>query len=233
MADRRRLVHHVGEQAAEAPVLVRECATLPARTRAEVSVGWNKEQSLFGESGAGGAAEPPAADALAGLDPALAKYLVPEGEAGLLAPGTDAATLSGALDFQGLFDQAGILNTDEVEALEKFLGGLDDTLPQSSRLAAAKAFLGAIGKAPANVLEDAERKIRVVRAVEAQKRADTDKLCASVQAEIDGLQRQIDERRSQMEAARKDLEAVRGQCATEEARLQGARVFFGAVEAAK
>jgi hypothetical protein len=122
----------VGGLAAEAPVLVRECATLPARTRAEVPVGWNKVKSLFVESEAGAAAaEPSAANALAGLDPALAKYLVPEGEAGLLALGTDAATLSGALDFQGLFDQAGIPNTDEVEALE-------------ARLQGARVFFGAV-----------------------------------------------------------------------------------------
>src|SRR5436305_257905 len=81
-------------------------------------------------------------------------------EGGAAAGGAGAG---GAIDFQGLYDQAGIPNTDEVEALEKFLGGLDMELPQASKVAAAKAFLNAIGKAPNDVLEDAGRKIRVVR----------------------------------------------------------------------
>jgi hypothetical protein len=194
-------------------------------------VGWNKFKSLFVVNPDGSAPASPDAQApdLSGLDPALAKYLVP-GTESALPPGTSAEQLSGSIDFQGLYDLAEIPNTDEVEALEKFLGGLDDSLPQSSKLAAAKAFLGAIGKSSADVLGDAERKIRVVRAVEAQKRAEVDATLAEEQARIDDLQRQIDERRAAMEAARKDLESVRGQCATEEARLQGARVFFGGVE---
>ena len=195
---------------------------------------WNKLKSLFVVSPDGSAAPDPgaggeAAPDLSGLDPALAKYLVPgTGEA--LPEGTSAEQLTGSIDYQNLYDQAGIPNTDEVEALERFLGGLDNSLPQSSKLAAAKAFLGAIGKSPPDVLADAERKIRVVRAVEAQKRAEVDATVAELQAHIDDLQKQIDGKRAEMETARKDLESVRGQCATEEARLQGARVFFGAVD---
>jgi hypothetical protein len=195
-------------------------------------VGWNKLKSLFVVSPDGPPAPPPEGDAapdLSGLDPALAKYLVPDAGAAL-PEGTTPEQLTGSIDYQGLYDQAGIPNTDEVEALEKFLGGLDNSLPQSSKLAAARAFLGAIGKSPNDVLGDAERKIRVVRAVEAQKRAEVDATVAALQGDIDQLQQQIDAKRAEMEAVRKDLKSVRGQCATEEARLQGARVFFGAVE---
>jgi DNA-binding transcriptional MerR regulator len=96
-------------------------------------------------------------------------------------------------------------------------------------LAAAKAFLGAIGKAPADVLQDAGRKISVVRAVADAKRADVEKAASERQAAINDLQRQIDEHRSAEEALKGDLESVRSKCAAEEGRLQGARVFFGAV----
>jgi chromosome segregation ATPase len=135
----------------------------------------------------------------------------------------------GELDFQSLYDQAGIPNTDEVEALERFLHGLDESLPQSSKLAAAKAFLGAIGKAPADVLRDAGRKIQVVRMVADAKRTDVEKAASEHQAAIATLQRQIDEQRAAVETLKRDLEAVRSKCAAEEGRLQGARVFFGAV----
>ncbi len=194
-------------------------------------MGWNKLKSLFVVSSEPAPQTGAAAPDLAGIDPELAKYLVPPegGGAATLPPTADPAQLTGAIDFQALYDQAGIPNTDEVEALEKFLGGLDESLPQSSKLAAAKAFLGAIGKAPSDVLTDAERKIKVVRAVEGSKRTEVDQSVAGLQAKIDDLQRQIDEQRAAMEAASKDLESVRAQCATEEARLQGARVFFGAV----
>jgi hypothetical protein len=201
-------------------------------------VGWNKLKSLFVHA-EGGAVPPPGAGEaspdLSGLDPALAKYLVPEEQppGPPLPASTDPSSITGSLDFQKLYDEAGIPNTDEVESLEKFLGGLDDSLPQSSKQAAAKAFLGAIGKAHSNVLEDAERKIRVVRAVESHKRGETDHAVAGIQGEIDALQQQIDEKRAQMEAAKKDLESVRSQCTVEEARLQGARVFFGAMDALK
>ena len=61
----------------------------------------------------------------------LEKYQLPEGEAAALPDGTSAQMLSGQIDFQGLYDQAGIPNTDEVEALERFLIGLDESLPAS------------------------------------------------------------------------------------------------------
>ena len=184
---------------------------------------WNKLKSLFVETDTSKDAE---SAAMAELE----KYRVaddPGSEVTLEAPAPVAAP--GELDFQALYDQAGIPNTDEVEALERFLHGLDDSLPQASKLAAAKAFLGAIGKAPTDVLRDAGRKITVVRAVADAKRADIDKAASERQAAINDLQRQIDEHRSALEALKRDLEAARSKCAAEEGRLQGARVFFGAV----
>jgi hypothetical protein len=198
-------------------------------------VAWNKLKSLFVVTEGGQPLPSTESMDTSQLDPALAKYLVPEDQPPppSLPEGTSPAQLSGTLDFQGLYDQAGIPNTDEVEGLEVFLANLDDSLPQSSKQAAAKAYLGAIKKTPQAVLEDAERKIRVVRAIEGAKRQETDQVVSLVQAEIDTLQKQIDERRLQMEAARKDLESVRTQCASEEGRLQGARMFFGAMDALK
>jgi hypothetical protein len=204
-------------------------------------VNWNKLKSLFvvhGQQPGGPASatdDQPLPGDLSDIDPELAKYLVPEGPDAVAPPpplpaGADPTQLTGAIDFQGLYDQAGIPNTDEVEALEKFLGGLDQQLPQASRLAAAKAFLGAIGKSPADVLADAERKIQVVRAVDGSKQGEVSATVDKHQQIIDELQRQIEEQRAGMEAARRDLEAVRGQCAIEEARLQGARLFFGAMD---
>jgi hypothetical protein len=182
---------------------------------------WNKLKSLFVESSA-------TPDAKSAAMAELEKFQVPEASS---AKATAAATVvpEGELDFQALYDQAGIPNTDEVEALERFLHGLDETLPQASKLVAAKAFLGAIGKAPTDVLRDAGSKIAVVRAVADAKRADVDKAASERQAAINDLQRQIDEHHSAVEALKRDLEAVRGKCAAEEGRLQGARVFFGAV----
>ena len=204
-------------------------------------VNWNKLKSLFVVSGQEGSApadytgvaenDPAyASSAMADIDPELAKYLVPDAAAEpppVLAASTDPSALTGNIDFQALYDQAGIPNTDEVEALEKFLAGLDEQLPQASRIAAAKAFLGAIGKSPSDVLTDAERKIQVVRAVDASKQTEVQETTANHQQIIDDLQRQIDEQRAAIENARRDLESVRGQCAVEEARLQGARMFFG------
>jgi hypothetical protein len=188
---------------------------------------WNKLKSLFVESSNSKDAE---SAAMAELE----KYQVPADGADAVdgidvAAAAAAPVASGELDFQALYDQAGIPNTDEVEALERFLQGLDESLPQTSKLAAAKAFLGAIGKAPADVLKDAARKITVVRTVADAKRADVDKAAGEHQGAIAELQRQIDEHRAAVEAMRRDLEAVRSKCAAEEGRLQGARVFFGAV----
>lgn len=192
---------------------------------------WNKLKSLFVSSDEAPQVPDSVAAGNAGLDPELEKYLVPDGATPAPALSAESAgQLTGAIDFQALYDTAGVPNTDEVEALEKFLSGLDDSLPQSSKLAAARAFLGAIGKAPRDVLGDAELKIRVVRSVETTKKTDVEGTLASHQKTIDDLQRQIDEQRAAMEAARKDLESVRQQCVTEEARLQAARIFFGAVD---
>jgi hypothetical protein len=188
---------------------------------------WNKFKSIFVVSD-NSSASASTADETDKLLKDLEKYELPaSAPAAPLPPGTEVQALSGTIDFQSLYDQAGIPNTDEVEALERFLAGLDQNLPDSAKPAAAKAFLGAIGKAPRDVVADAGRKITVVRAVGDAKRADTDKAVAERQATIAELQRQIDDQRAQIEALTKDLEAVRGQCAVEEARLQGARVFFG------
>ena len=183
---------------------------------------WNKLKSMFVVS------DQPAQSADDVLKD-LEKYQLPEGEVATLPDGTGPAMISGTIDFQALYDQAGIPNTDEVEALERFLGGLDASLPDTAKAAAAKAFLGAIGKAPKDVVADAGRKITVVRAVVDAKRTDTDQSVAQRQSAIADLQRQIDEQRAGIEALTKDLESVRSQCAVEESRLQGARVFFGHV----
>jgi hypothetical protein len=135
-----------------------------------------------------------------------------------------------AIDFQAQYDQAGIPNTDEVEQLENFLSRLDQSLPHASKLAAAQAFLGAVGKSKDNVLEDASRKIRRVRGVLAGKEQETRGLLTSEQGEIDSLQQQIEQRRQRIESLNRELEAVRHACVVEESRLQAARVFFGSVD---
>jgi hypothetical protein len=43
------------------------------------------------------------------------------------------------------------------------------------------------------------------------------------------LNKQIEDHRAAMEQIRRDVESVKGQCAVEEGRLQGARTFFGVV----
>ena len=193
---------------------------------------WDKVKRLFVVSdqrarGAAAAAPTDLAQVEAQVDADLAALELPPGQVATLPPDTDPAALKGTIDFQALYDQAGIPNTDEVEQLERFLGGLDDTLPQASRLAAAKAFLNAIGKAPADVVGDAGRKIEVVRAVGETKGGDASRRKNELQQEVNRLQDQIEECRTAMEAVNTELESVRGQCATEEGRLQGARVFFG------
>lgn len=166
----------------------------------------------------------------AAVDAAIARYQVPPEPAVALPRDTDSAALSGTVDFQALYDTAGIPNTDEVESLESFLHELDTELPQTSKLAAAKAFLKATSRSSVDVLNDAARKIKVVRAVEASKIEESRNSIAQQQTSIDQLQKQIDELRTAMEAANRDLEGVRSQCTTEEARLQGARMFFGAMD---
>ena len=190
---------------------------------------WTKLKSLFVVKTEAAAVDP---NALEVTDTDLSAFEVPRADgAEPPPPGFSPTTppVGGAIDFQALYDQAGIPNTDEVESLEKFLGGLDMELPQASKVAAAKAFLGAIGKSLNDVLEDAARKIQVVRIVDEAKGADAAKIQAEHQAAIDALQKQIEEHRGAMENVHRELESVKGQCAVEEARLQGARTFFGVV----
>jgi hypothetical protein len=193
-------------------------------------VGWAKVKRLFVTSDDSSRRVPEPTDLAqveAQVNADLAALELPAGEVGALPPETDPASLRGTIDFQGLYDQAGIPNTDEVEQLEKFLGGLDDALPQASRLAASKAFLSAVGKSPNDVVNDAGRKIQVVRAVGESKGADASRRQEELQQEINRLLAQVDECRHAMEEVNGELESVRIQCATEEGRLQGARVFFG------
>jgi len=186
---------------------------------------WSKLKSMFVVSDAPAPAPADPDQVIADLE----KYQLPQGEGAPLPDGTSPAALSGQIDFQALYDQAGIPNTDEVEAVERFLNGLDASLPDASKLAASKAFLSAIGKSVADVVKDAGRKITVVRAVQDAKQADTQKAAGERQAAIAALQKQIDDHRAAMEAMQRDLESVRSQCAVEESRLQGARMFFGHV----
>jgi len=193
-------------------------------------VSWKKVKRLFvvSEDDQGGAATPGDLSAVeAQVDADLAALELPAGQVGSLPAGTDPAALKGSIDFQGLYDQAGIPNTDEVEQLEKFLEGLDNTLPQASRLAAAKAFLSAIGKSPNHVVDDAGRKIQVVRAVGEVKGTDASNRQNELQSEISRLEAEIEQCRAAMEQINGELENVRHQCAVEEGRLQAARVFFG------
>ncbi|HKA91604.1 MAG TPA: hypothetical protein VKE22_28270 [Haliangiales bacterium] len=189
---------------------------------------WDKLKSLF-------VVKDPPADraALEVTATDLDAFEVPKDAASAPSPlpadAVPATFGAGAIDFQALYDQAGIPNTDEVEALEKFLGGLDMELPQASKVAAAKAFLNAIGKSPNDVLEDAGRKIQVVRVVGEAKGAEAAKVLADHQAAIDELNKKIEEHRAAMEQTHREMESVKGQCAVEEGRLQGARTFFGHV----
>jgi hypothetical protein len=134
------------------------------------------------------------------------------------------------IDFQAQYDVAGIPNTDEVEQLEGFLSRLDTSLPQTSRLAAAQAFLGAVGKDKEDVLSDAARKIACVRGILLGKEEETQALWAEEQRQVEALQAQIEQHRQRMEAVTRELEAIRLACVGEESRLQAARVFFGSVE---
>jgi len=136
------------------------------------------------------------------------------------------------IDFQAQYDAAGIPDTDEVEQLENFLTRLDPALPQVSKIAAAQAFLGAIGKDPQAVLADAERKIRRVRGILQSKQEETQQQIAAQKAEIDALQARIDEHRKNMQELNRQLEGVRQACTVEESRLQAARVFFGTIKPA-
>jgi hypothetical protein len=131
------------------------------------------------------------------------------------------------IDFQTDYDASGIPNTDEVEQLERFLGGLDQQLPQSSQLAAAKAFLGAVGKSVDDVLRDAERKIERVRAIRSGHDQATQSAIAGEQSAIEELLRAVEQHKARIQEHTRELESVRHACLVEESRLQAARVFFG------
>src|ERR1700722_2527465 len=138
---------------------------------------WTKVRRLFWQSGAptGGAGAELRDQEFQEL--LATEHAVPEGPVEGVDPAgivTSDAAGSVEIDFQAQYDVAGIPDTDEVEQLERFLGGLDQNLPQSSRLAAAKAFLGAVGKSVEDVLRDAERKIGRVRAIRKGKEKSTE-----------------------------------------------------------
>ncbi len=204
---------------------------------------WNKVKGLFWQSGEPStSAPPPAAPAGEGelSDEEFAALL---GENPLAVPkeahddpvdvsGLQVQTVGDAtkIDFQQQYDLAGIPDTDEVEQLENFLARLDPSLPQVSKIAAAQAFLGAIGKDKAAVLGDAERKIRRVRAILLGKQQETQQMLSDQQQAIDRLQAEIEAHRSRMQELNRELEGVRMACLQEESRLQAARVFFGSVD---
>jgi hypothetical protein len=202
---------------------------------------WKKVKGLFWQTGARGEAGPAAATELSdaefaeflGASPHAVPAPAPGAVSGPPLAGAWAPPPGGAgaseLDFQAQYDAAGIPDTDEVEQLESFLSRLDDSLPQASKLAAARAFLGAIGKDKEHVLEDAARKIECVRSILAGKQEESQQGCASEQRQIDALQAQIEQHRQRMEGLMRELEGVRQACVVEEGRLQAARVFFGSV----
>ncbi|MBI4701860.1 MAG: hypothetical protein HY744_12030 [Deltaproteobacteria bacterium] len=198
-------------------------------------------KSLFWQSSQGpasGADEAPAAGgevadeelmALLGQSP----HAVPAGafepvdpQSVQLGVATDGAV---SIDFQAQYDAAGIPDTDEVEQLENFLNNLDGSLPHASKIAAAEAFLKAIGKDRPAVLTDAERKVKRVHGIVRSKEQETQQALAQEQAAIDELQARIEQHRQLMEQYNRQLEGVRQACLREESRLQAARVFFGEV----
>jgi hypothetical protein len=208
---------------------------------------WKNIKGLFWQSPSGG---PPSADGAPGPDGAAAgaemsdadfatflqgnPHAVPKQAIEPVEPGSVQVKREGdavSIDFQAQYDLAGIPDTDEVEQLENFLARLDPALPHASKLAAATAFLGAIGKDMQAVLADAERKILRVRGILVAKEDETQQSLGAQQAEIDALQAKIEERRKHMEELNRVLEGVRKACVVEESRLQAARIFFGAMAA--
>jgi hypothetical protein len=190
---------------------------------------WRKVKGLFWQSGEseGGSEELSDAEFQELLS---SEHAVPERPVEAIDPSTVPKTIEGgavAIDFQADYDSVGIPDTDEVEQLERFLGGLDHNLPQSSKLAAARAFLGAVGKNVEDVLRDAERKIDRVRAIVAGQAQATQAALSQEQAAIDDLTAAIERHRRRMEELGQELEGVRRACLVEESRLQAARVFFG------
>jgi DNA repair ATPase RecN len=194
---------------------------------------WKKVRNLFWQSGAGPAGQTELSDAefaelLSTSPQAQVEPATPQ-----LAPEAAAALPEGAeIDFQTQYDLAGIPNTDEVEQLESFLERLDNSLPQSSQLAAAQAFLGVLGKSKQDVLQDAERKLQTVRAIVAHKAEQTQQALREEQRAVAELEAQIEQHKQQMEARTHELEGVRVACRSEEMRLHAARVFFGSLDPA-
>jgi|GEM_PF-1842080 hypothetical protein len=204
---------------------------------------WNKVKGLFWQSGEPSTSAPPAAAPAAEGELSDEEFAALLGESPHAVPqeahddpvdfsGLQVQTVGDAvqIDFQHQYDQAGIPDTDEVEQLENFLARLDPSLPQVSKIAAAQAFLGAIGKDKASVLGDAERKIRRVRAILLGKQQETQQMLSDQQQAIDRLQAEIEAHRSRMQELNRELEGVRMACLQEESRLQAARVFFGSVD---
>ncbi len=208
--------------------------------------GWKKVKNLFWE-GSSSSSEPVLASSVVtgneeadelGDDEFAAllsgsEFAVPPGPADLVSAETieiaTDETGEVVIDFQEQYDLAGIPNTDEVEQLESFLSRLDASLPQGSKIAAAEAFLGAIGKGREAVLEDAERKIKRVRGLMRSKEEEIARALEQEQAEIDILTQKIEEHRQRMENINRSLEGLRKACLVEESRLQAAREFFGKV----
>ena len=192
---------------------------------------WSKVKGLFWQSAPGEPASDELTEAefqeLLSTDHALSDSPVaPVAPSAVATTTVNGAT---AIDFQAEYDAAGIPNTDEVEQLELFLNGLDQHLPQASKLAAAKAFLGAVGKKVDDVLGDAARKIQRVRAIRTGQEQATEQALAGERAAIDELLAAIEQRKAAMETLTRELEGVRHACLIEESRLQAARVFFGTV----
>lgn len=194
---------------------------------------WTKVRGLFWQTGAPEAGAEPELSDKEFAELLSTEHAVPEGAVEGVDPAGVVVRGAGGveIDFQAQYDLAGIPNTDEVEQLERFLGGLDHNLPQSSRLAAAKAFLGAVGKSVDDVLRDAERKIARVRAIRTGKEQATEAAVAEEQARIQELMATIEQHKARMQEQSTELEAVRRACQVEEGRLQAARVFFGTITA--
>lgn len=196
---------------------------------------WGQQGRPSSGQGSGKEGDPSTAEELSDEEFAQllagSEHAVPSGPVEAVSAFRLDVNVAGALqiDFQEQYNQAGIPDTDEVEQLEAFLGRLDSSLPHSSKVAAAEAFLGAIGKDRAAVLTDAERKILRVRGLLAAQQAETEQGLRQVQGEIDALSQRIEAHRRHMEELNRKQEAVRGACQTEESRLQAARVFFGNV----
>lgn len=198
---------------------------------------WKKVKNLFWQSGDGEAPAPAGADPENLSDDEFAAFLAADefSVAANVSEPVDPTSVRFvnaqgepiSIDFQAQYDAAGIPNTDEVEQLEKFLGGLDNTLPHAAKLAAAQAFLGAIGKNKQDVLVDAERKIRRVHGIVQSKTQQVTAEVTSEQEQIAALEQQIERHRQRIQALQGELDGVKRACLLEESRLQAARVFFG------